>query len=365
MQQLAVIYGGITPEHEVSIITAVQLMENVDQEKYQLVPIYIDKSGGWWTGKQLLDIDYYRTQDLQQPTGLQPYSISPVKNDNQLDVAILCFHGGYGESGNIQGLLELANIPYQGPEILGANAAYDKILSRQIFTAENIGQTEHTWFTDQEWKKDRKQVLAEIEKLGLPVFIKPSRSGSSIGIQRVTQQKNLVAAIEQVLKFDYRVLVEAEIQDCIEVNVSVLGGDSVQASIPEQPIKGGEFLSFSDKYEKGGGKKQGMAGASRRIPAPISSKMTTKLQNLAKRIFHIFDCTGVVRIDFFVNPSSEEIYVTEVNTIPGSMSYYLWAASDVSYPELIERLIKIAKKRQAKKQNLVQSFHSNILNKDL
>jgi D-alanine-D-alanine ligase len=363
MKKLAVLYGGITTEHEVSIITAVQLMENVDLKKYQLIPIYIDKSGQWWTGDKLLDISYYKAQDLFNPKDLKSFHLHPEKNSNKVDVALLCFHGAYGESGNIQGLLELASIPYQGPEVLGSSTAFDKIVTRQILAAENIDQTKYVWFNDSDWKEDENKILEKIKKIGMPVFIKPSRSGSSIGIERIAQQETLKKAIEQVLLFDSRVLVEAEVEDCIEVNVSVLGGEKIQASITEQPIKSDEFLSFSDKYEKGGGKKKGMASTSRRIPAPISSELAHKTQELAKKIFKIFDCSGVVRIDFFVNPSEETIYVTELNTIPGSMSYYLWEATDLDYPELVNRLVEIAEERFEKKEGLIQSFKSNILNK--
>ena len=365
MKKLAVIYGGVTTEHEVSIITGVQLMENVDQKKYQLVPLYVDKAGQWWTGDKLTDIAYYRTQDLFKPTDLESFHLHPVRNSNEIDVAILCFHGEYGEGGNVQGLLELAGIPYQGPELMGSSAAFDKIITRQILAAESIDQTEYVWFNDYDWQENKAEILAKVKKLEMPVFIKPSRSGSSIGIERVTQESELEKTIDRVFQFDSRILIEAEIQDCIEVNVSVLGGDKIQASVPEQPIKADEFLSFSDKYEKGGGKKKGMASATRRIPAPISADLTKKVRGLAKKIFRIFDCTGVVRIDFFVDPSEETIYVTELNTIPGSMSYYLWEATDLDYPDLVNRLIEIAEERFAKKQKIIQSFESNILKKEI
>lgn len=365
MKKLAVIYGGITTEHEVSIITAVQLMENVDKSTYELIPVYIDKAGKWWSGEILTDITYYRDQDLFDPSNLESFQINPQKDSNEIDVAILCFHGGYGESGNIQGLLELAGIPHQGPEVMGASAAFDKIITRQILAAEGIGQTKYVWFDDYDWRENKNEILSKIKELGMPVFVKPSRSGSSIGIERVTEEKNLEKTIEQVLQFDYRIIIEAEVKDCIEVNVSVLGGDEIKASVPEQPIGADEFLSFSDKYEKGGGKKKGMASASRRIPAPISADLSTKVQELAEKIFRIFDCTGVVRIDFFVDPSEETIFVTELNTIPGSMSYYLWEATDLEYPKLVDRLVEIAEERFNKKKKLIQSFESNILDKDL
>lgn len=366
-KRLAVIYGGITTEHEVSIVTAVQMMENVDQTKYDLVPLYIDKAGQWWTGKELLDIKYYQQADLFKPKKLEAFHLHPVKDSNQIDVAILCFHGGYGESGNVQGLLELAGIPYQGPKVLSSAIAFDKVVTRQILAAEEIGQTDYVWFNDFQWKNHREQLIQEINQLQYPLFIKPARSGSSIGIQKIKTQAELEKTVEEVMQYDYRVLIESEVQDCIEVNVSVLGGETIKASVPEQPISTDQFLSFADKYEKGngkGGEKSGLASANRRIPAPISSQLAEKIQSLAKDIFRIFDCTGVVRIDFFANPSTEEVFVTELNTIPGSMSYYLWQASGLAYPDLIDRLVEIAEEEQLKKEQLITSFESNILDKD-
>lgn len=380
-KNLAVIYGGISPEHEVSIITAVQLMKNVNKDTYTVVPIYIDKAGAWWSGEELTNIETYQQQDLYKPTGLHSFSerknritaltagaslpASTSSNDelssNKIDVAILCFHGAYGEAGNIQGLLELAKIPYQGPAVTSSAIGFDKIVTRQILAAEGINQTPYIWFTDHQWKTNQKELLQKIEELGYPVFVKPANGGSTIGVQKVNDASSIKETVAAVAHYDQRIIVEKEVTNCIEVNVSVLGmeGES-QASVPEQPLKKDEFLSFADKYERGG-KKSGMASASRRIPAPISESLTKKLQDLAQRIFHIFDCSGVVRIDFFVNPSTEEVFVTELNTIPGSMSYYLWEASGIKYPELIDRLVEIAEKRSQQKAKLITSFDNNIL----
>lgn len=385
--RLAVFFGGVSVEHEVSVITGVQLMKHADREKYEIIPIYIDKAGRWWTGNQLESIDTYQNQDLFAPQGLTPFTLSqatqpqlsgptpaslveknPVPGSDQpqtkgIDVAILCFHGGYGESGSVQGLLELARIPYQGPSVTSSAIAFDKIVTRQILAAEGIHQTDYVWFTQDEWNVSKSAILARIKKLGLPVFIKPANGGSTVGIEKVKNSSELAGTIERVLQYDQRILIEAEIKNCIEVNVSVLGwADEVRASVPEQPIKADEFLSYADKYERGG-KKSGMASASRRIPAPISASLTSKLQDLAKKLFHIFDCSGVVRIDFFVDPSEETIYVVELNTIPGSMSYYLWEATGLKYPQLIDELVSIAQKRFAAKKSLITSFESNILQK--
>lgn len=365
-KNLAVLYGGVTTEHEVSIVTAVQLMENVNLDRYHLTPVYLDKKGQWWTGEKLLDIHYYQEADLFKPQGLEPFQLIPQPGANQIDVAILCFHGGQGEGGGAQGLLELAQIPYQGPGVLGSALAYDKVATRQILTAAGISQADYIWFNAYDWQENSAAQIERINQLQYPLFVKPSRSGSSIGLQKVTEPTELAKTVDEVFQFDSRIIIESQINDCLEVNVSVLGGDKLQASPAEQPIKTDQFLSFADKYEKGEGKKGGkggMASASRKIPAPISPQLAEKLQALAKKIFRLFDCSGVVRIDFFVNPSTEEIYVTELNTIPGSMSYYLWEVFGLEYPALIDRLVEIAENQASNKKEIITSFESNILEK--
>lgn len=363
-KRLAVLFGGITVEHEVSIITGVQLMKQA-VANYHVIPVYIDKAGKWWTGQSLLDAEYYKTQDLFAPKGVTPFSLSLNPDTNPIDAAILCFHGQYGEAGKVQGILEAANIPHQGPGLTSAALCFDKIHLRQVLAAEGISQPKYVWFTQDEWTNDSKKVLEKISSsLTYPIFVKPANGGSTIGIQKVSEAGKTSQAIQETLKFDTRILVEQGITDCIEINVSVLGkpGDA-QTSVPEQPISHDEFLSYADKYERGGGKKSGMASATRRIPAPISSDTTKKLQDLAKKVFHVLGCSGVIRIDFFVDPSTDTFYVIEPNTIPGSMSFYLWEASGLSYPKLIDTLVEIAEARSKTHESLIQSYESNILKK--
>lgn len=363
-KKLAVFFGGITPEHEVSVITAVQLMKHVDQAKYDVIPVYLDKEGQWWSSSKLTSMEFYKGQNLRRPTGLDSFNLDLNHGKNPIDVAILCFHGQYGEAGNVQGALELAGIPYQGPGVTSSAICFDKIILRQIFTAEQIGQADYRWFTKYQWQTNPSTVTEKINQLQFPVFVKPANGGSTIGIQKVANPADLAQAIEVVCHYDDRILVEAAITECIEINVSVLGYEGqVRASVPEQPLNKDEFLSFADKYERGGGKKSGMASATRRIPAPISNTLTTKLQELAKKIFVMLDCTGVIRIDFFVNPSTEEIFVVEPNTIPGSMSFYLWEATGLPYPALIDTLVEIAEKVQQRNGELTTTFDSTIIEK--
>jgi D-alanine-D-alanine ligase len=365
-QKVAVFFGGVSVEHEVSIITAVQLLKHA-QKKYDIIPVYIDKSGNWWTGESLFSIEYFRSQDLFYPKNLDKFELNLSPNSNEIDVALLCFHGQYGESGQIQGVLDTAQIPYQGPGVTSSAVCFDKIHQRQILKAENIPQPDYIWFTQEQWQSNPQIILQKIsDNLSMPVFVKPANSGSTIGIQKVNESPNLdqdlTSAIAQALKYDHRIIVETGILDFIEVNVSVLGlANSSKASVPEQPLSQEDFLSYADKYQRGSGKKTGMASANRRIPAPISAGTTQKIQDLAQKVFSILGCSGVVRIDFLVNPSTEECLVIEPNAIPGSMSFYLWEASGLPYPELIDQLLTIAYTRQSNYNQIVHSYESNIL----
>lgn len=363
--RLAVLFGGVSVEHEVSIITALSLMKEA-QKKYQVLPIYVDKTGQWWTGDVLFDSSYFKTANLSAPKDLTPFTLSPNPKDNDLDAAILCFHGRFGEGGGVQGLLELAQIPYQGPNMTSAGLCFDKIHTRQVLAAENIPQPEFLWFTYNDWQTKESEIVERIEaQLNWPVFVKPAGGGSTVGVTRADDKKGLKKAIETALQYDNRILVEQAINDCLEINVAILGMDgSVTTSVPEQPIKADEWLSYADKYERGGGKKTGMASAKRRIPAPISEETTAKVQQLARDVFRVLGCSGVVRVDCFVNPSTDEMFVIEPNTIPGSMSYYLFEASGLKYSELIDRLISIAESKERLEKRLIHSYQSNILEKN-
>jgi len=366
MKKLGVFFGGKSLEHEVSVITAIQLMKHADVGQYQIVPVYLDKTGKWWSGEILKKIEYYSTQDLKHPENLEAFQLSLSNDETQIDVAILCFHGNPGESGQVQGALDLAGVPYQGPGLLGSAVSFDKIITRQIMAAEGIPQTKYVWFTYKDWETDKSSCLEKMKTLQYPLFVKPANSGSSIGIVKIDKPEELDLAVAQAGALDSRILIEQGVIDCVEVNVSVLGDglSEPEISMTEQPMKSDEFLSFADKYERGGkGKKGGMASATRRIPAPISSTAVEKVTEVAKLLFKVLDLSGVVRIDFFVNPSTDDIYVTEPNTIPGSMSFYLWEASGLKYPELIDRLVQIAEARHRNVQSKVRSYDTNILRK--
>ncbi|MCD8484405.1 D-alanine--D-alanine ligase [Candidatus Woesebacteria bacterium] len=357
-----------------SIITAVQMMQHVPTDEFEVVPLYIDKQGRWWTGSELLDINFYKTLDLMNPAettdALHRIQFSPDPTEEHgIDVAIFCTHGGHGEDGTLAGLFELADIPFAAPGVVAAAVSIDKLVFKHVMEAAGVPVTKYVWFTRQEWLETRKEMLERVEtSLEYPLFVKPATLGSSVGVTRAANEQELRNAIDLAAEFDTRLIVEEAARDCIEVNVSVIGtGDSTEVSTTEQPIQTDEFLSYADKYERGGGKKggtKGMASLSRRIPAPISPDLEEKLHDTTRQIWKLLNGKGVARIDFFANPSSEEIWVGEVNAPPGSMAYYLWEATGKSYSELVQHLVNHAEAAHAEKHQLMHSIQSNILQKD-
>lgn len=353
---LAVIFGSKSVEHEVSIITGLQVIQNADKEKYNIIPIYINKAGNWFTGNDLLKIENYKDiANLEK-------RLQPIKtNIINADVVFPAMHGTYGEDGTLQGLLEMANIPYVGPGVTGSAIGMDKIMQKDVLKNNNIPVVNYVWFLREDWITDRNIVLDKIAKnLKYPVFVKPANLGSSIGISKAKNKAELEAAIELAVTFDRRIIVEQGLENIMEINCSVLGYKDVKASVCEQPVKSADLLSYEDKYLKGG-KSKGMASLSRIIPAPISSTLAKKIQECAKEVFKILDAAGVARIDFLVDKKTEKFYVCEINTIPGSMSFYLWEKTNYPFPKLIDKLVELALERHQDRATTNFSFTSNLL----
>jgi D-alanine-D-alanine ligase len=389
--RVAVLFGSRSVEHEVSIISAIQAMDALDPRRYEPLPIFITKEGRWITGADLRRIDSYK--DLPgllarcRPVYLRPEPFgsrlfmeesgplgSRRTRASVVDVFFPMVHGTYGEDGTIQGLLELAGVPYVGAGVVGSAAGMDKILMKAAFQSQGLPIVKHVWFTRRRWQTVREEVLAEIERtLSYPLFVKPANLGSSIGITKATDRTTLIEAIEVAAHYDRRLLVEESFEGGIEVNCSVLGNDDPQASVCEQPIRWTEILSYEDKYLRGGKGKQagsgeagsgeGMASATRQIPAPISDDLTARVQQLAIDAFKAVDCAGVARIDFLVDPGSGRIAVNEINTLPGSLAFYLWEPSGLSFPAMLDRLIELALERHRERQQTTYSFDSALLQK--
>jgi D-alanine-D-alanine ligase len=385
--RVAVIFGSRSVEHEVSIISAVQAMDALDPRRYEPLPIYITKEGTWITGQELRRIDSFN--DLPGlMTRCRPVYLRPEPFGNRLfmeepgplgskrtrvtvvDMVFPVVHGTYGEDGTLQGLLELAAIPYVGAGVVGSAVGMDKIVMKAAFQAQQLPVVNYLWFTRKRWQAAADTVADEIERtLTYPLFVKPANLGSSIGISKATDRTSLFDAIEVAAHYDRRLLVEEAFEGGIEVNCAVLGNDEPVASVCEQPIAWAEILSYEDKYLRGGKGKggrsggEGMASLTRRIPAPIPNDLTARVQDLAVKAFQAVDCAGLARIDFLVDPASGRIAVNEINTLPGSLAFYLWEASGVPFPALVDRLIDLALERHRERQQTTFSFDSALLQK--
>jgi len=378
--KVGVIFGGETVEHEVSVITAVQAMENIDKEKYDIVPIYISKDRIWYTGKMLMDIEVYK--DFEQ---LKKYAKTVVltknkdgfylqstkglfrKNITDIDVAFPIVHGNNAEDGTLQGYLDSVGIPYVGSRVLGSALGQDKVIMKQVFKDMNLPIVDYVWFFDNEYADDCEKVFADVKKLGYPVIVKPATLGSSVGITFVKEEKDLANAIEEAMKYDIKVVVEKAVQNLVEVNCSVFGNYAHQeTSAIEEVTSDDEFLTYADKYIGGSkgktkGASKGMASASRIIPARISKDLTKDIEETSKKAFKSLNLSGVCRIDYLIDKKTNKYYINEPNTIPGSLAFYLWDAVGKKYPELLDDMITLAVKDYKNRSKKVYSFESNIL----
>lgn len=379
--RVGVFFGGKSPEHEISIITGIQAIEHFDKERFEVIPVYVAKSGKWYSGPELTKIENYKnllsvTEKATQETisfddkekGLRTIASSSINPFNKshsiekLDVIFSAFHGGLGENGGFAGIFEAMDLPHVGPGITGGVLGMDKVVMKQVFEANDIPITKWIWFYRSAWKSDYK--TAE-KYLTYPVFVKPASGGSSIGTTKAHNRKELENAIEVAAVFDKKIIIEEAFEDAREINVSVVGnaGKHVAVSVCEEVFASGELLTYEDKYvgtSKTKGSK-GMVATKRQIPANIPEEIAEKIQELAAKVFNVLDGSGVSRIDFLYREKTKEIVVLEINTVPGSLSFYLWEASGLPFKSLLSRLIDIAYERynDAKKNTI--TFTTNIL----
>ena len=377
------IFGGRSVEHDVSVVTAHQVMA-VLASAHEVVPIYITREGRWLSSPRLNDLAVYRdgrAEAVGDEAHIPPVAGyggvqvagSRIKGPRRipLDVVVPAVHGTYGEDGTLQGLLELADIPYTGSGVLGSAVGMDKVAMKIAFKAAGLPVVPDV-VAEPDDLADLPTLIERVEnEIGYPAFVKPTRLGSSVGIGKAKDRAGLEQAIDVARRYDHRLLIERAMEGCIEVNCSVLGGTGVpsRASVCEQPIAWQEFLSFSDKYMRGkknpkgsrGAKQSSMASQDRRIPAPISPELTEKVQSNALLAFAAVGAAGVARIDSFVDEGSGETWVMEINTVPGSFSFYLWEASGLGFADLMKTLLDIGRATHEQKSELMFSFESGML----
>lgn len=379
--KIGVFFGGKSVEHEVSIITALQAIENIDKNKYDIVPIYISKENKMYCGNFIGDINQYKNIDnllhisSQVTLAQRGNKVILLKCNKKfyessvydyIDIAFPIVHGTNVEDGTLQGYLKMFNIPYIGSDVISSACGMDKYVCKCILKDNDIPILNCKCFTLKDYNESAENIIDSVEKeFAYPVIVKPVNLGSSVGIQIAKNKEELIDSLEDAFSYSRKILVEKAIKNLKEVNCSVVGDyESAEASECEEPIKTDEILSFNDKYISGnkklGGTKSMNAGVLK-LPADISPDVKQTIQKLSIKTFKVLGCSGVIRIDFMIDKDTNAIYVNEVNTIPGSLSFHLWKAANLNYTDLLDKLIDLSLKRNREEKNLTFSFDSNIL----
>lgn len=379
-KNIIVAFGGISPEHEVSVLTAMQVISSLRDTDLTPCPLYVSKSGRWLTGDILLDLENYQNLDnLEQQAVHCTFSHDelgrPILLETEkkgwfsspgacrVDVVIPAFHGSEGENGSFQGVCEMYNIPYAGSGVFASSLGMDKVKAKELCTSLRLPVVDSVSFFENDWEQQQNTILEQTSELGYPVIVKPVSLGSSIGVARASDEEELKVAVETAFRYDNSLMVEKAVTPLMEINCSVLGTpENNRASVCERPLGKEETLSFEDKYQSDGGSTQkGMASADRVIPADITEELSQKIRTLSRTIFKAFRASGVARLDFLVNGDSGEVYFNEINTIPGSFSFYLWEESGMNMRELMLELIEIAVDRHRRKNGRIRSYDTNLL----
>lgn len=377
--RVGVWFGGQSPEHEVSVISALQAAAALDPDRFVPVPVYVSKQGRWYAGNHLLELERYQdipslvahATEVALAPGTGPTArLVPVRGPFLgraepivLDVVFLGFHGGSGENGGVQGMCEMLGVPYTGSGVLSSAAGMDKVVAKTLCRLAGVPVVPWQVIAENEWRGHEDAVLKTVQDaLGMPLIVKPVRLGSSIGIAKVTTAEQLEAAMEDAFRYDTRALIEQCVPNLREINASVLGrGAKCRVSVLEEPVSADSVLSFKDKYQRSAGKSSGMASLDRLIPAPLDEDMAERIRELAVQSFAALDGAGVARIDFLMDAETGDVYFNEINTIPGSFSFYLWEPAGLPFRELLSELIDLAFERFEENNARVQSYDINLL----
>lgn len=379
-KKVAVLFGGRSPEHEVSIITGIQIMISLDKDKYEVVPVYIAKDGKWIRGDEsFLNPATFKNLDnaiknrkslvmssdpnvnglIEEPKGIR---IGTSFKSEKIDMVFPAFHGRYGEDGAIQGLLEISGIPYVGCDVQASAIGMDKAVSKRVAESIGVPVLNDIWLNKNDWIQSKRDCLIRVGKsVRSPVFVKPARLGSSIGISKAKNVKELENALNVAFFYDTKVMIEESLEGAKEINISILGNDPYEVSVCEMPVSSGEVLTYEDKYVAKKGASKGMASAQRLIPAPIKEETKNKIGEYAKKFFAEIGGQGIARVDFLISKDEKLIFLNEINTLPGSIAFYLWKENGVDFSELVDRMVNLGFERFEEKNKLITTFKSNIL----
>lgn len=398
METIGFIFGGKSAEHEVSVITAMQIISAYTKEECNVLPIFLDKSNNWFVfdAKKVALSDFAREK-------LDAKIFTPVRLDKgekclilqrgkraekiKLDACVNLCHGGLGENGQLIGEFEACGIPISSGDSIGLGVAFDKVISKFLCAADGIPVLPCVWFFKDEWENAPTKIIGELNRMRFPLIVKPARQGSSIGISRVNNATELVSAVRVAFEFDNKVLVEHAVENAREFNCSALGmaGDDVMISDVDEPIKKHQFLSFEDKYigdakgasipkfgdakdaagDKGGELKGGIKGGALSASGGRTylkdAKLVKKIRELTAQAFRLHGLRGVCRVDFLFDPKRKKLYLNEINTIPGSLAFYFWTRAGMNTIAFVDHLIKIAKTANARKAELKDEYITKLL----
>ncbi|MCD8049196.1 MAG: D-alanine--D-alanine ligase [Clostridia bacterium] len=378
---VGVLFGGNSVEHEVSVISANQAMHALNAEKYDVVPIYITKDSRFFTGAALMNIEKYKNipsllnecEEVILKKGAQKAKAELVRAVPKhfgtnvvktVDIFLPVVHGTNVEDGTLQGYLEMLGVPYCGCDVTSSALGMDKYAMKCVLKDAGVKVLDAVCFYGKEYFKAQEAKIAEIEeKIGYPMIVKPVNLGSSVGIKKAHDREELIDAIDEAAGFAPKILVERAVEKLREVNCSVIGDyERAESSVLEEPINSDEILSYKDKYQ-GGSKdgSKGMSGSSRKVPAEVTEEQEKTIREMCERTFKALGCSGVARIDVMIDEADGQIYVNEINTIPGSLSFYLWEAAGVPFEKLMDKIIECGEKKFREREKLSFSYDTNLL----
>lgn len=373
---IGVIFGSKSPEHDVSIITGQLIISELKKTEHQVVPIYLGKNAEWYIDDSLGKLSIFKTLNEDTLKGFSKYYLDLELSQGKLvfrkkglvgkeitvDLAFPAVHGAYGEDGTLQGMLEMFNVPYVGCDVPASALAMDKILTKVLYKAHGIQTSKFTYFNQNDWSSKKTELLDKIEaELSYPLFVKPPKLGSSIGIEKVSTRQGLEFAIEVALHYGERVLVEEGVNNLKDLTCAVMGNSDPIASLVQESRFDADFFNYEEKYLKDGGAQLGNADKSIIIPAEIPEAVSQEIQKQAKEIYTIFGCSGIARVDFLYDAKQEKLYANEINTLPGTLYHHLWKASGIELDKLVADLVRLAEEKHLVKQSFTNTFNSKLL----
>lgn len=376
-KNIAVIFGGRSAEHDVSIITGHTpiIQSLLASNQYEVWPVYITKDGSWYMDQVMNDLAFFQKPNFESQLEKMKKVTLSINNGLTLivpgftqkavsiDLVFPAMHGTYGEDGSLMGLLRMANVPFVGCDMFASAVSMDKVITKQILSAENIPVVPYVWFTKTDWLNNKEVWKEKVTSLTWPLFVKPVHLGSSIGITKAKSEQELMNAIEVAFHYDTKVLIEESVENLVEVTLPIIGNENPQAALVERALNNSEFFDFSDKYLSGGKKGGGLSAQYSELPAKLAPGLYEEVEALGKKTYTTLGCEGIARIDFLIQGLTNKLFVNEVNTLPGSLYHHNWKKCGLTGVDLVSKLISFAEERHARDSKINVAFQSSILSK--